>query len=552
MPKIPSYEGLQVQEAPTPTPKISTDIPSIEAFGGGKSLQAFDTLDKILLQAKKEADETFVKEAQNKATILRNQLLFDEKDGILNKSGKDVFNASNDYNDRFDKEIQNIEKDLSEEQKAAFQNSLLDIKEKFRIEVERHVSTEREAFNKATFQTSIKLNREDAINNSFDELAIKKSIEQQHADLDKLAQYDAKTQGSLDLLKLEASSDTYKNVLLKRIDNFSEFGGVEETKKLFNSIQDQMTEDDKASIRNHLEKASSKHEGLIASDKIFEKYKFNQAKAFDELRKIKDDDTRLAARQYLGQAFNDLEGAQRADRENTFRFVYNKLDEAKGDIKILDKYASSIRNLNPSDQQALVKYAEAVRNDNLKNQVTDPRVFNELEKMTPDELKKVDLLEPKVFNNLSKSHFEYFTKKQTGGLTGKEFKLSQQTLKAIDSIYAEAGLKIPKKNDSPSRIEKYNSYNEQIKQQVMQSGDNSEANVINIARNLVKKEVLNQRPFFSREEYRFYAKPEDVDLTDIKPEILRDITNSLNKKGKAINEQNIKDLYIKALKLGRI
>lgn len=551
MPKIPSYEGLQVQEAPTPTPKISTDIPSIEAFGGGKSLQAFDTLDKILLQAKKEADETFVKEAQNKATILRNQLLFDEKDGILNKSGKDVFNASNDYNDRFDKEIQNIEKDLSEEQKAAFQSSLLDIKEKFRIEVEKHVSSEREAFNKATFQTSIKLNREDAINNSFDELAIKKSIEQQHADLDKLAQYDAKTQGSLDLLKLEASSDTYKNVLLKRIDNFSEFGGVEETKKLFNSIQDQMTEDDKASIRNHLEKASSKHEGLIASDKIFQKYKFNQTKAFDELRKIKDDDTRLAARQYLGQAFNDLEGAQRADRENSFRFIYNKLDEAKGDIKVLDKYASSIRNLNPSDQQALVRYAEAVRNNNLKNQVTDPRLFTELEKMTPDELKKVDLLDPKVVNNLSKTDFDYFNKKKTGGLTGKEFKLSQQSLKALDSVYAEAGLKLPKKNSSPESWARYNSYNEQVKQQVMQSGDMSETNVRNIARNLLKKEVLNKKPFwFDTEKFRFEAKPEDIDIQDFDSETLNNLKRNL--KNLPPTDENIKELYIRALKSGRI
>ena len=113
MPKIPSYEGLQVQQTAAPVPKISTEIPSIEAFGGGKSLQALDTLDKVILQAKKEADETFVKEAQNKATILRNKLLFDETDGILNKSGKDVFNASNEYNDKFDKEIENIQKTLS-------------------------------------------------------------------------------------------------------------------------------------------------------------------------------------------------------------------------------------------------------------------------------------------------------------------------------------------------------------------------------------------------------------------------------------------------------
>ena len=30
MPKIPSYEGLQVQQAAAPVPKISTEIPSIE------------------------------------------------------------------------------------------------------------------------------------------------------------------------------------------------------------------------------------------------------------------------------------------------------------------------------------------------------------------------------------------------------------------------------------------------------------------------------------------------------------------------------------------
>ena len=553
MPKIPSYEGLQVQQAAAPVPKISTEIPSIEAFGGGKSLQAFDTLEKVILQAKKEADETFVKEAQNKATVLRNKLLFDETDGILNKSGKDVFNASNDYNDKFDKEIKDIEGSLSEDQKSSFQNSILDIKEKFRTEVEKHVTNERQAYNVATFKTSIQLNREDALNNSFDSEFVKQSIQKQHEDLDKLSQYDAKTQGSLDLLKLQASSDTYKNVLLKRIDSFSEFGGVEDTNNLFNSVKDQMTEEDKVSIENHLQKQGAKHEGLIESDKIFEKYKFNQQKAFDEVRKIKNDEVRLAARSFLNQSFSDLEGAQRADRENSFRFIYGKINESRGDLKIIDKYSSAIQNLNPSEQQSLYRHAEAVRNNTLKNQAGNPQTFYELEAMIPDDLKSVNLYEPKYINNLNTKQFDYFLKKQTGGLTGKEFQLSQQSTKALNSIYQEASLKLPSKGSNPDTWARYNTYNEEVKRQAMASGDLSENNVRNIARNLVKKEVLNKKPlWFDTEKFRFEAKPEQIDIQDIGPEILKSITSSLERKGKPVNEQNIKDLYIKALKAGRI
>jgi len=553
MPKIPSYEGLQVQQTAAPVPKISTEIPSIEAFGGGKSLQALDTLDKVILQAKKEADETFVKEAQNKATILRNKLLFDETDGILNKSGKDVFNASNEYNDKFDKEIENIQKTLSEDQRSAFQNSILDIKEKFRTEVEKHVTNERQAFNVATFKTSIQLNREDALNNSFDPMLIEQSIQKQHEDLDKLAQYDAKTQGSLDLLKLQASSETYKNVFLKRIDSFSEFGGVEDTKALFNSVKDKMTEEDKASIQEHLQKQGAKHEGLIESDKIFEKYKFNQQKAFDEVRKIKNDEVRLAATSFLKQAYNDFEGAQRADRENTFRFIYGKLKESRGDKTVLNKFSSAILNLNPSEQQFLNRYAEDIRNDNLKNQPGNPQTFYELEAMSPVDLKKVNLYEPKYMSNLNTKQFDYFLKKQTGGLTGKEFQLSQQSIKALNLIYQENKLNVPVKGSSPENISRYNLYNEEVKRQAMASGDLSEGNIRDIARNLLKKEVLNKIPIWSNtEKFRFEAKPEDVDVDDISPENRKIITDALNAERKAITNENIKKLYIKALKAGRI
>lgn len=553
MPKIPSYEGLQVQQAAAPVPKISTEIPSIEAFGGGKSLQAFDTLEKVILQAKKEADETFVKEAQNKATVLRNKLLFDETDGILNKSGKDVFNASNDYNDKFDKEIENIQKTLSDDQRSAFQNSILDIKEKFRTEVEKHVTNERQAFNVATFKTSIQLNREDALNNSFDPMLIEQSIQKQHEDLDKLAQYDAKTQGSLDLLKIQASSETYKNVFLKRIDSFSEFGGVEDTKALFNSVKDKMTEEDKASIENHLQKQGAKHEGLIESDKIFEKYKFNQQKAFDEVRKIKNDEVRLAATSFLKQAYNDFEGAQRADRENTFRFIYGKLKESRGDKTVIDKYSSAILNLNPSEQQFLNRHAEDIRNDNLKNQPGNPQTFYELEAMSPVNLKNINLYEPKYIDNLNTKQFDYFLKKQTGGLTGKEFQLSQQSIKALDSIYQEAGLKLPSKGSNPETWAKYNTYNEEVKRQAMAMSDLSENNVRNIARNLVKKDVLNKIPIWSdTEKFRFEAKPEDVDVEDISPENKQNINAALKQLGLSASKENIQNLYLKRLKSGEM
>ena len=557
MPKIPSYEGLQVQQTTAPVPKISTEIPSIEAFGGGKSLQALDSLEKVILQAKKEADETFVKDAENKVRVLRNKYLFDEKDGFLNKTAKsldkndpdNIFMQSEKYTSDFEKGIEDIQRNLSSDQRSALQNSIFDVRNNFNESIAKHVTTEREAFTKSSLLSSIDLHREDALNNSHDPVAVKQSVELQLKDLENLAQYDSKVQGQLDLLKLEASSKTYKNVLLKRIDNFSTFGGVDKAKELFDSVKSQMTANDKADIEEKLKKGIEDHASLITSDKIFNQFKEDPNSAYEEASKIKDPKLKvevikaLDSNYSLKQRFDDRLELQKQNK--IYNLIQDNPDLPYNDFKEAIK-AANFRD--PKDAE----YANKIFFNNKSGKGTvDLAYYYKLRRMPEEELKQIDLSSLEVRERLGEKKWLEIEKLQREGETLLTNPLSKTI---IEDTFTKAGVTKPTGTieDSEEEWKNYHKLNDSIMNEINRTRDGSPENVKKITNDILIKylDAEKSKPGFLRKLFTG-AQPEQgliepskkLFMSPIEPSKRLFLEKLLKDKKEKATEENIQSLF---------
>jgi hypothetical protein len=556
MPKIPSYEGLQVQQTAAPVPKISTEIPSIEAFGGGKSLQALDTLDKVILQAKKEADETFVRDAENKVRTLRNKYLFDEKDGFLNKTTKsldkndpdNIFIQSEKYTNDFEKEIENIQKNLSEEQKALLQNSILDVRNNFNESITKHLNNETEIFRKATLATNIDVLKEEAINNSHDPIEINKSLEIAQARLDELAQIDSKLAGSLDVKKKELVSDVYESIFKKRAENFSRFGMLNETKQLYEQVKDKILSSSQLKIEKVLKTSGDMYEGSFFGTSLFNDYqsgKINQEEALSKILKIQDKEKRDFARDTFTQNVRDFNRAKKEDESLNFDRAFNLIIESDGSLEIFQKYSSLFASLPASQYKTLYDLSNSLRLEKFQPKVSSAEVIGQLNLMDADELRE-KLKDPSIRKELSKQDYtEYLTKLNTGN-NSKQFKMTKALKDSLVSNYRQAGLTTPSptKGGETNRLRhvQFNEFFKKANERLSEIKNPTQEDADKIAKDLLKKyrfeeskesewfpDKIDVFEFegFSEEKYQQIAK--EVDIEEIDPKSLKQLKEAYKK-----------------------
>ena len=124
MPQIPSYGEPRATPAARPTLRLPTEAP-LSAFGGGREIgQAFNEAGKtanmaeaLLLQEKKQVDETAAMEAWNKLERVKGDIL----GKLSQRKGKDAIGAGSDVRDEFRKAVSEINSGLtSQTQKRGF------------------------------------------------------------------------------------------------------------------------------------------------------------------------------------------------------------------------------------------------------------------------------------------------------------------------------------------------------------------------------------------------------------------------------------------------
>lgn len=151
MPTIPQAIDPRVQPEGLPNARVSTDV-TPEAFGAGVGRLTSRATLAMIEDDRRKADDMAVMVASNSLKSYSTSLLYDPKNGMLNKQGKDSFDSQSVAMQMFDDRVGDISSSLqTETQKEAFRKHAYMLRGDTDLAVQRHVSTQIRSFDKEQF-----------------------------------------------------------------------------------------------------------------------------------------------------------------------------------------------------------------------------------------------------------------------------------------------------------------------------------------------------------------------------------------------------------------
>jgi len=303
MPQVPRLSNPQVQESGLPNVgRVPT--PDANALGGGQAAAAnFGAVEDAFVKIKQDADKTAIVDAQNRLAEWKIKKLYDQKEGLLNRKGKESLSIPDEAFADFDNYTAEIEGTLSgRSQVEAFKNLSLDYKNDMNSVIQRHVSSEMDKYTDEQYQKSLELTYQEAAKNFGDQALLEKSVEKQKNLLAEYGQVKGHSKEWYDVESVKMTSRTYKGVIESVLSSPSANSDTV-AQAYFNKYKDGLTADDAADLQNKLEGATLLGASQRNADFIFSKNKNNEAAAYDQAKKIKDAKIRDATEKQLDVQF---------------------------------------------------------------------------------------------------------------------------------------------------------------------------------------------------------------------------------------------------------
>ncbi len=168
MPRVPEYRS-NVQSAGAPNVRFR-DSSNIEAFGGGAGNQVSgaisnlgETVGKFQREEADKANKTVVDEANTKLIQGINHLSLDSAEGFMNRRGKAAFGVPQEYGEKYDKLVKDIEGSLyNDSQKEAFGRFKNERRNQFDSDIQRFIFKESDQLMEQTTKSALETSRQDA------------------------------------------------------------------------------------------------------------------------------------------------------------------------------------------------------------------------------------------------------------------------------------------------------------------------------------------------------------------------------------------------------
>lgn len=168
MPRVPSYDGLQVglrPEAPRPVGPTPGDLVAEQIQRGGRALSAGGAaLSRIALDELDQANQVRVSDAMNQAIAARLRLTHDKEAGYAGLQGRAALDRPDgkpldeEYTGRLQEEVGRIADSLGNDaQKRAFNLQSGQMLVQFRGQVQQHLATESKQFALSTQAGTVKV-----------------------------------------------------------------------------------------------------------------------------------------------------------------------------------------------------------------------------------------------------------------------------------------------------------------------------------------------------------------------------------------------------------
>jgi len=395
MPKVPTYEQNQVQEAnlnyATNTPKTS-----METFGGGSAgignviNDAGKVAMQVYQQEKKRADDIALYDADAKLTKLETDLLYDPKVGALNQKGKNSFDVATttlpEYKKRSDEILAGLS---SNEQKAAFERVRSERGANIDRALQRHVSTESIRYDQEVTTNFVKNEQDLAVKSYKDPKAVAGSLlRQEQAIRDYGRRYglpEEETQAQL----LKVKSETHESIINRLISNDQEYGA----QTYLNKYKGEISADKLARIEGALDIAvdrsttQKKVDSYIGSG-------LSMNDAYAEAAKIGDSKLRESVENRIRVQYSIQENMKKAEFEKIHVNALNIIDQSGSLDAVIKQMPSQWASMDVGHRNSLINYAEQKAQGNTVK--SDPDTFYFLKLMssakdTRDDFIKEDL-----------------------------------------------------------------------------------------------------------------------------------------------------------------
>lgn len=364
---IPTFNQPTVQAQAAPNVRIDPGA-SPESFGSGGAFKEgqqvssglFDQSQKIYAEEKHKADEVILTDVNSKLTRLKNQLIYDPKDGLMNRKGKDAFAAPDDLHAKYDSQAEALTKDLSPSQQEMAKHMVIGHKSDLDSDIQKHVFAESKAYDDETTQAAMDAAHDDAVTNFHEPDKINAALDAQHGTVLRWAQRQGIPESDpIVKQKLEdAASKTHSAIVERMLANGEDL----KAKAYYDHVKEmpgQIKGDDMKILDKALEEGSVRGESVRISQDLTKKYPNDMRAALNETDSIKDPKVLEETRRRIKERYNDNDAALKMTNEKNSVSALNIIDQSKN---IDDVMKSPMwKNFTHSERAGLISYAEAKR-----------------------------------------------------------------------------------------------------------------------------------------------------------------------------------------------
>lgn len=347
MPEIPQSTGPNVRRAPLPAPLANPGMASADAFGAvvGEGLQrGADIAHRAKEEAEEDRDRVDAMNAQNKFVEAENKRNLDYR----NRTGVNAKDLTKEAEEAYRKSQEEIEATLTSAR----------AKERFRMSTDSrwanqssaaladHQRTQLDAYETDTMLASAEVARQDSLNGF---TTIDTALAKQQMTRNYLA---FKKGEAPEVTAIKDQNDRDKTIgdFIAQQQKLGDTAGAE---KAFELHKDKLSPDVRAVIEQDLAKASLATKSQTYADAIMQDPQQTKAKAYQQLKMIKDPALRASAAVNVEREFAQRKAVKDEVQASSYESMVDRIEAGESYDSIVQADPSLVGLLDEREQTAL-------------------------------------------------------------------------------------------------------------------------------------------------------------------------------------------------------
>lgn len=514
MPQVPKYESQVRENLVRNTPLQRYDVPNLGQQFSNVISQVQDTAhqaNKYFVEEKSKADRVKLLGVQEELDDFTSKYFHGDGDqniGALKKKGEDAFGLPEDFNTQYKTKIQEIEKNLDEDQKLLFAEYSAKKYSQSNDVLRNHISSETFTFNNSKLKARVNGLQNRASIDAYDVNKIKENLTEQNKAIFQLADANGLSEEETNVMINESNSKTHRIIM----NTYMNKGEDLVASAYFNKVKDQLTSDDKLIIEKSLEETSTLGKSQRLADSILSK-NLSMSESLELAKNIQEPKLRDMVKSRVKSDLFEKKQMLHEAQEGIYTDLFFEMAEGQKSFSELDK--EKLVQLTPERYQALARVgvkgmrqeSDLVAYQDYMTKIYDAKYKDEILQLSASEItKNLNQADSKKIIDLQaklrRGEIDQFEAR--GILSDKQ--LVQESMKELKikdkKVQAQFVTYMDKQKESWEKDNGRKMPRDEFKKMVDQ--------------NLIKGEVEGSGLFWDNDKFLFQLKPEEVN--DFSPE----------------------------------